>query len=282
MISSVLSQITFNTIFRIAAAFVIVLIGRWLAKKSRHLLKRALERAELTESLVTLFCTLAYYFIILIAVVLALTVIGVPTSSILTILAVVIVVFGIALQESLSNFAATVIFLLFKPFQVGDLVETSGTLGIVLEIQLFNTVFRTPDFKTVTVPNGKMNTNNIINYSHIGILRADSEFSISYSDDLLKAKKILQEILAADERVLAEPPAMVVVKELDDSAVILAVMPFVKTADYWNIQFDMNESVKLRFDEEGITIPFPQRVVHFSEELKNPVNGGQFSVNSGQ
>jgi small conductance mechanosensitive channel len=266
--SSWFSEVSFNGLLHIAAAIVVVLAGRWLAKRSRSLLRRALVKAELTESLVTLFVNITYYTIMLLAIVAALTIIGVPTTSIVTILAVVLVILGIALQESLSNFAATVIFLLFKPFEVGDLIEGGHTFGIVKEVQLFNTVIQTFDFKTVTVPNAQLYANNIVNYSHLGILRADCDFSISYDDNLLQAKGILEEMLASDERVLPDPPAVVVVKELDDSSVILSMRPFVKLDDYWNIQFEMNERVKLRFDEEGITIPFPQQTVHLVQESK--------------
>ena len=260
------AQLTVFSILRIAAAIIVFLIGRWLASKSRGWLKRALIKAELTESLINLFVTLLYYGILLTAIMLSLAIIGVPVYSILTILAVVFIILGIALQESLGNFAATVIFLLFKPFEVGDLIEGSNTFGYVKEIQLFNTVIQTFEYKTVTVPNGQLHTNNIVNYSHLGILRADSDFSISYGDDLLKAKKILQDMLAADERVLDDPPATVVVKKLDDSGIILSARPFVNLDDYWDIQFELNENVKLRFDEEGITIPFPQRTVHLPQE----------------
>jgi small conductance mechanosensitive channel len=266
------SQITFLSIVRFVAAIVAFLIGRWLAQKGRRWLRIALVKADLTESLVNLFVTIAYYLVLLTAITLALAIVGVPTSSIITILAVIVVILGIALQESLGNFAATIIFLMYKPFKVGDLIEGSNTFGYVEEIQLFNTVIRTFDYKTVVVANGELQAHNIINYAHLGILRADSDFSISYGDDLLKAKRILEDMLAADERVLADPPAAVVVKKLDDSAVILSARPFVKLGDYWDIQFDMNEAVKLRFDEEGITIPFPQRTVHLSQETPHATN----------
>lgn len=263
---SFLSQITFFTMVRAAIAIVVFLIGRWLANKSRNFLRRTLVKADLTESLVNLFVTLTYYTVLLAAAVLSLAILGVPVYSILTILAIVAIILGIALQESLGNFTATVIFLLFKPFEVGDLIEGSNTFGYVKEIQLFNTVIQTFEFKTVTVPNGQLHTNNIVNYSHLGILRADTDFGISYGDDLLKAKNILVSMLAADDRVLADPPATVVVKKLDDSAIILSARPFVNLDDYWDIQFDLNEQVKLRFDAEGITIPFPQRTVHLRNE----------------
>ena len=261
-----ITQLTFFSLIRIAAAIITFLIGRWIAAKSRGWLRRALVKAELTESLINLFVTLTYYGILLTAIMLSLAILGVPVYSILTIMAIVFIILGIALQESLGNFAATVIFLLFKPFEVGDLIEGSNTFGYVKEIQLFNTVIQTFEYKTVTVPNGQLHTHNIINYSHLGILRADSDFSISYGDDLLKAKNILEEMLATDERVLEDPPATVIVKKLDDSGIILSARPFVNLDDYWDIQFELNENVKLRFDKEGITIPFPQRTVHLPKD----------------
>ncbi len=172
---------------------------------------------------------------------------------------------GIALQQSLGNFAATIIFLLFKPFEVGDLIETGGVRGTVKEIQLFNTVLLTFDQKIVTLANAKIQAEGIANFSKTGILRSDMLFGISYDDDLTKAKQLIEELVVADERILTDPQPQIAVLELGDSSVNIGVRPFVKTEDYLNVRFDMIEKVKLRFDEAGITIPYPQRDVHISQ-----------------
>ena len=166
------------------------------------------------------------------------------------------------LQGSLANFAAGVLILLFKPYRVGDVVEISGALGKVKDIQIFNTVLESPDWKTVIVPNAQATGGNITNYTTKGRRRVDMVFGIGYDDDILKAKRLLEQILGEDERVLKEPAPTVAVLELADSSVNFAVRPFVDVDDYWPVLFDTTEKVKLLFDQEGISIPFPQRDVH--------------------
>jgi small conductance mechanosensitive channel len=152
--------------------------------------------------------------------------------------------------------------LLFKPFEIGHYVEISDSFGQVKDIKIFNSVLQTRDKKTVIIPNGLIISDKIVNYSKLGFIRVDMVFGIGYDDDLLKAKRILEELVAEDERVLAEPAPRVAVLELADSSVNFAVRPHVKIEDYWDILLDMPERVKLRFDQEGISIPFPQRDVH--------------------
>ena len=174
------------------------------------------------------------------------------------------VILGIALQQSISNLAATIVFMLFQPFRLGELIDANGVMGTVKEIQLFSTVLVTGDNKEITIPNSKIQGNNLVNYTRLGRLRVDFVFGVSYADDMRKVKEVLREILAADERVLAEPAPVIFVQSLDDSSVNIAVRPWVKPDDYWTLQWDLPERVKLRFDAEGITIPFPQRDVHLS------------------
>jgi small conductance mechanosensitive channel len=199
------------------------------------------------------------------AVLVALAVVGVPTTGLLYAIGIILVIFGVALQASLSSFAATVIFLTFQPFKVGELVETNGVTGTVREISLFYTVLTKADNSLLTLPNAQIQNNVLVNYSRLGMLRSDLAFNISYGDDLRKAKNILLEILAADPRVLAEPPASVVVTALSDYAVQLTIRPWVQYADYWTFRTDMLERVKMRFDAEQITIPLPQSEVYLRE-----------------
>ncbi len=258
-----LSDVNFLTlIWHLTEAVIIILVGRWLARMARRWVKRGLTKVTVTETVALLAERATYYAILLGAVLVAMAVIGVPTTSLLYTVGIVLVIFGVALQESLSSFAATVIFLTFQPFQVGELIETNGVVGTVREISLFQTILTKADNKILVLPNAQILNSVMINYSRMGTLRADLTFGIRYSDDLRKARQVLQELLAADPRVLAEPSPAVVIQELGDNAVVLAVRPWVNYPDYWSFRTDMLEKVKLRFDAEDIGFPFSQRDVH--------------------
>ncbi len=248
---------------RLGAAALIFLAGRWLARWLRGRLQTILERTPgVTESMVTLLTTLAYYGSLLIVVVIGLAILGVPANVLAAAVAAAVIILGIAFQASLANFAATIIFLLFRPFAVGDDIETMGIMGTVQEIQLFNTVLLQPDLKVVTLPNARIQDSGITNYSRKGILRLSEVVGISYGDDVQRARNIVTGILAEDPRVLADPPAQVMILQFADSSVNLGIRPFVKTADFWPVQASLREQIKLKFGEAGITIPFPQREVH--------------------
>ncbi|MCK5454683.1 MAG: mechanosensitive ion channel, partial [Calditrichia bacterium] len=168
----------------------------------------------------------------------------------------------LSLQGSLANFAGGVLILLFKPFKVGDFIETQGYLGVVHSIQIFNTVLKTPDNKRIIIPNGPVSSGSLTNFSAETQRRVDMVFGIGYQDDIAKAKKVLNGLINEDQRILKEPEPLVVVSELGDSSVNLTVRVWVNSADYWGVYFDMQENVKLTFDKEGLSIPFPQRDVH--------------------
>jgi small conductance mechanosensitive channel len=259
---NILETIIMPILIRIVGAVIILLISRGLAGMARSALKRALAKTDLTDSFVTLFTVLTFYSVFILGILVALAILGVPVASLVAGISLILIVLGIAMQQSLGNFAATVIFLLFKPFEVGDIIESGGFIGVVKEIELFNTVILTADQKVVTLPNGKIQGAGITNYSKMGILRSDMVFGIGYEDDITKAKQILEELVTADGRILTEPETQIAVVELGDSSVNIAVRSFVKLADYWNVPTDMTEKVKLRFDEAGISIPYPQRDVH--------------------
>ena len=203
-----LASIDFGAvIWHLALAVAIVLVGRWLARMARRWVQRGLKKTTLTESVAQLIERATYFCILLGAVLVALAVVGVPTTSLIYTVGIVLVIFGVALQESLSSFAATVIFLTFQPFRVGELIETNGVIGTVREISLFQTILTKADNKILTLPNAQIQNSVLVNYSRMGTLRADLTFGIGYSDDLRKAKQVLQELVAADPRVLAEPAA---------------------------------------------------------------------------
>lgn len=247
-------------------ALIILAIGWWLAGFLTRLLKRGLTRAEVAPGLTSFLGTLSYYTLLVFAILAALNRLGVQTTSIIAILGAAGLAVGLALQGALANFAAGVLILFLKPYRVGDMVEISGATGRVTEIQIFNTVLETFDLKTIIVPNAQATGDNIVNYTVKGTRRVDMVFGIGYDDDLLKAKALLEQVLAGDERVLEEPAPAVAVLELGDSSVNFAVRPYVKVEDYWNVMFDTTEKVKLLFDQEGISIPFPQRDVHLFQE----------------
>lgn len=247
---------------RIAAAVGVFLIGRWLARRARAALKKALDKASIAPSMARLLLLAAYYSIMMVVVITSLALVGFPIQALLTASLVIVVILGLALQQSISNLAATIVFMIFQPFRVGEVIEANGKQGTVKEIQLFSTVLVTGDNKEITIPNAEIQGNNLVNYTRLGQLRVDFVFQVSYADDLPKVKAILGEVLAADERVLAEPALMIFVQSLDESGVSVAVRPWVKTDDYWTIQWELPEQVKLRFDAEGISMPFPQRDVH--------------------
>jgi small conductance mechanosensitive channel len=187
---------------------------------------------------------------------------GVETTSFAAVIAAAGLAIGFALQGSLANFAAGVMLLVFRPFKAGDYIEAGGTSGAVESIQIFNTILRTPDNKRVIVPNNKVTGDNIVNYSAMDTRRIDLVFGIGYGDDIKKAKETLERILGEEERILKDPAPTVAVSELGDSSVNFVVRPWVATADYWGVYFALTEKVKLTFDEQGISIPFPQRDVH--------------------
>jgi small conductance mechanosensitive channel len=242
-------------------AILIFLVGRWLAGLFRRWASRALSRTTITPSLSELASRLVYGGTLLLTFIAILAVLGVPITAILSVSAMVIVVLGIALRESIADLAATVIFLLLQPFRIGEIVEANGVLGTVQEISLFSTVLVTFDRKVVTLPNSKIQQANIVNYTRAGVLGADVVITLPPDEDLLRAKEIMREVAAADPRVLPEPPMSVGVRALSENGVELLARPFVKSGDFFATRGDLLERIKLRFDQEGIRQAVPQRDV---------------------
>jgi len=258
-------------IVRVVAAIVIVLIGRWLARAGRRWADQAMTKARLPPSMQNLLGRTLGAGILLLAALVALALLGVPTTVLIGGVAIIVVILGVALQQSLSDFAATVWFYSFRPFKAGDLIEAQGILGVVQEIELLSTVILKPDNKTVVLPNAKLRGDAITNYSTNDVLRADVAFPISYSDDLQKAKEILGAVVAEDMRIMKEPAPQVVVQELGDKGIVVAVRPFVKQQDFWTVRADLIERAKLRFDAEGIALALPRQEIHLSERApKSP------------
>jgi small conductance mechanosensitive channel len=250
---------------KVIAAAVIFIVGRWVAKGLKRLIVRALIKGKVDQTLVSFLGHLTYFTLLAFVIIAALNQLGIQTTSFIAILGAAGLAVGLALQGSLANFAAGVLMIIFRPFRVGDYVEGGGTAGIVEEIQIFTTKLRTPDNKSIIIPNSKITGDNIVNYSAKDSRRMDMIVGVSYDDDYDQVKEVLQDILAKDGRILEEPPPTIGIVEFGDNSVNFAFRPWVKTAEYWDVYFALTEAIKKRFDEEGITIPYPQRDVHLFE-----------------
>lgn len=247
---------------KVIAALAIFFIGKMIAKTIKSTISKAMIKAKSDPILISFSTNMIYVALLAFIVVAALGQLGIQTTSFIAIVGAAGLAVALALQGSLSNFAAGVLIIIFRPFKQGDFIEGSGVAGIVEAVHIFNTVMRTGDNKTIIIPNGGLMNGNIINYTTKPTRRIDLIYGIGYDDDLKKAKAVLEDILQSDERILKDPAPMVAVHALADSSVNFAVRPWVNSADYWAVTFDLNERVKLRFNEEKISIPFPQRDVH--------------------
>lgn len=248
--------------FRVLGAILILIVGRWAAHLSRKLITHWLGKTALDTTLIKFSGNLVYALLIVVVVLAALNQVGIQTTSFVAIIGAAGLAIGFALQGSLANFAAGVMLIIFKPFKVDNFIDAAGVMGIVEEIGLFTTQLRTPDNKTVIVPNAQITSSNITNFSAKDTRRVDLVIGVSYSDDLAKVKAVLGDILEADDRILKEPAPTVGVVELAESSIDFAVRPWVNAADFWPVYFDLLQTIKERFDAEGISIPFPQRDIH--------------------
>jgi small conductance mechanosensitive channel len=242
-----------------------LLLG-WLgARIARGILRRGLTRARVDPTLIGFACNLGFMLLMAFVIISALGTLGLKTGSFVALVGAAGLAIGFALQGSLSNLAAGVMIIIFRPLRAGDFVEAGGVQGKVVEIQVFSTIMNTPDNKRIVVPNSKLMGNTITNYSVNPNRRVDLLLGIGYDADLKQAKQMLMDICLAHPLVLKDPAPVVFVKELADSSVNFNVRPWCKQADYWTVWGDLTEAVKLRFDEAGISIPFPQRDVHLHQ-----------------
>jgi len=239
----------------IGMAVAIFIIGRIVAGIIVNIVRKLLEKAGTDEMLTNFVCSITKAVLMLFIVIAALNQLGVDTTSFIALIGAAGLAIGLSLQSTLQNFAA-------GPFKLGDFVEAGGSAGVVEKITIFNTIMRTGDNREIIVPNGAIYGGTITNNSARDTRRIDMVFGIGYDDDIRKAKELLNEIMAADERILKEPAPLVAVAELADSSVNFNVRPWVKSGDYWGVLFDVTEKVKLTFDENKISIPYPQMDVH--------------------
>ncbi|MDA3807930.1 MAG: mechanosensitive ion channel [Thiomicrorhabdus sp.] len=252
---------------KIAMALLIFVVGKFVVKMVVSLVKKLLSRSpSMDEMLINFISSIVNAVLILFVIIAALDQLGVDTSSLVALIAAAGLAIGLALQGSMQNFAAGVMILVFKPFKSGDFVEAGGVSGVVENVQLFSTTMRTTDNKEVIVPNGGIYSGPITNYSARDTRRVDMVFGIGYDDDLRKAKAILETLVAEDERILKDPAPVVALSVLAESSVNFIVRPWVNSEDYWKVSWEMNEKVKLAFDEAGISIPYPQMDVHLHKQ----------------
>ena len=249
----------------IILALAVFVIGRWLASMIVRGVKRLMKKANMDKALIGFLSSILNAVLLVVVVIAALEQLGVNTTSVLAVFAAAGLAVGLALKDSLSNFSAGVMLIIFKPFKVGDFVEAAGISGVVEVIRIFNTQLRTGDNREIIVPNAQIYGGIITNFSAREQRRIDLVIGIGYEDDIRTAKQILEEILQAEERVLKEPTPVILVSELGESSVDLAVRPWVNSADYWDVRSDLLETIKREFDAKGISIPYPQRDVHLQQ-----------------
>jgi small conductance mechanosensitive channel len=240
----------------------ILVIGRMAAKFVTSIVRKGLGKADVDPTLIGFTSNLLYVGLMALVVISALGQLGVNTTSFAAIIGAAGLAIGFALQGSLGNFAAGVMLIIFRPFKAGDYVEAGGVAGVIQDVQIFATIICTTDNKEITVPNGSITSGSIVNYSTMPTRRVDMVFGIGYDDDIKQAKQILEDVVSADQRVLADPPPTIAVSELADSSVNFVVRPWVNSGDYWPVLFAITENVKLEFDKQGVSIPFPQTDVH--------------------
>ena len=250
---------------KIIAAGLVFLVGKWIASRIAKVIVSLLEKQEIDVTLTRFLRNIIYYALMAAVIVAAAGQLGINTASFLTIIGAAGLAVGLALKDSLANFASGVLLILFRPFKVGDFVEIAGESGSVQEITIFNTILHTPDNKLKIIPNGKISNDTITNVNANPTRRVDLVIGISYDDDIKAAHQLLKEIVAGVDRVLDEPETTIAVSELADSSVNFVVRPWVNTEDYWDVKFDLTEKIKLRFDEAGISIPYPQQDVHLHQ-----------------
>lgn len=250
---------------KIIGAVAILVLGRIAIGIIMSFVKRMMLKAKVDETLTKFVINVTKIALLTFLVIAALNTLGVQTASFIAIIGAAGLAVGFALKDSLANFASGVMLIIFRPFKGGDFIEAGGSKGIVEEIHIFNTILKTPDNIRVIIPNSNITGGNIVNYSAKGERRINLTIGIGYEDDLKKAKEILHRIINNDDRILKDPAPIIAVKELADSSVNFVVWPWVKAADYWNVMTELTEKIKLTFDENGISIPYPQTDVHLHQ-----------------
>jgi small conductance mechanosensitive channel len=261
---------TYQPVRHLIFAIVIVLIGRWLARFVSRLIERAMTAAHIEQTVINFITHIASILVMVFAVLMALGQLGIETTSILAVLGAAGLAIGLALQGSLSNLAAGVLLIIFRPFRQGDFIEAGGVLGTVQEIQMLTTVMNTPENFRLIVPNSEIMNGAITNYSVNETRRVDLTIGVSYDDDVRHVKQVLDTLVAENPLVLKEPAPFVAVSDFGDSSVNFVVWVWVKRPDFRQVRFGLPEQIKLTLDAHGITIPYPQRDLHLKNGASQP------------
>ena len=251
---------------KIIAAVVIIVVGLWISKIIKNCFVKTLQKKEVDPTLVGFFASMLHGGLVIFVVISAISKLGVQTTSFVAVIGAAGLAVGLALQGSLSNFAAGILLILFKPFKVGNFVKAGGEAGVIVEVGIFTTEMKTPDNVQIIIPNATIMGSAITNVSAHPTRRIDMTLGVGYGDDLNKAKKIMEGLLSADERVLKDPVVTIAVANLGDSSVEFVIRPWVNSADYWAVRSDFIKAVKEKFDAEGISIPYPQSDVHLFQD----------------
>jgi len=251
---------------KVLGAIAILIVGRIAAGLVSKGVRTAMQKGKLDDALTIFVSKLAYFAVWIFALIAALEAFGVKTTSFVAVLGAAGLAVGLALQGSLSNFAAGVMILIFRPFKIGDVINAAGVTGKVAEISVFTTILVTPDNQKMIVPNSSIMGGNITNVTAMDTRRVDLVAGIGYGDDIDRAKQVFMDLCTSHPKVLKDPAPVVKVVELADSSVNFVVRPWVKTEDYWDVFFDLNEQIKKACDQNGLNIPFPQRDVHLFQE----------------
>ncbi|MFW6043615.1 MAG: mechanosensitive ion channel family protein [Marinilabiliaceae bacterium] len=247
---------------KLLLAIVTLIVGLWIIGKLMKGMKRMFQARDIDEGLQSFLISLSGIALKVMLVISVVSMLGVRMTSFIAVLGAAGLAMGLALSGALQNFAGGVMILIFKPFKVGDYITAQGHSGTVEEIQIIHTILSTPDKKTIILPNGPVSTGALTNFSSEPQRRVDFTFGIGYNDDIDKARQVIREVIDKDERIFKDPEPFIAVMELGESSVNLVVRVWANAADYWGIFFDMQETVKKEFDNQGIHIPFPQRDVH--------------------
>ena len=257
-------------------AVILLLIGLYVCKWAKKSVRNFALKYNIDRGIAN-FASYAIYIVGIVAVVVTcLDMIGFPVQSFMTVMASLVGVIGLSLglafKEIISNLGSGMIILFFKPFKTGDYIAGSGVEGTVYEIQIFSTVLKTPDNKTIIVPNLKLTSDNIINYTHQRNRRIDFSFKISYDSNIKLVKEIIDKVFKDDNRILEEPKTIIGLNMLGDNSMQVVARPWVKTEDYWDVYYDMMEKIKLKFDENNIKSPFPSKMLYYENIINNVTN----------
>lgn len=249
-------------------AILIFYVGRLIARIASNGVRKLMQAQEVDKILETFVSNLLYWALMTFVIIATINQLGIQTTSLIAIMGAAGLAIGLSLQGSLSNFAAGVLIVMFRPYRVGDWVEAAGVSGAVVQVQILTTILKTGDNKQIVVPNSAIMSSIITNYSANETRRVDLTVGVSYEDDLDKVRATIQELIDADDRILKDPECLIAVAELADSSVNFTVRPWVNTSDYWGVYFDLTEAIKKRFDQEGISFPFPQQDVHLYRQTE--------------